>query len=60
MEVVKALLNMSHKNKVTPSGVVLTRIDPVTGLASKASNEKAIFEYFRVENSPTRSSGASE
>ncbi len=56
----QAMDNKPQKKKETPSGVVLTRIDPITGLASKASNEKAIFEYFRVENSPTRSSGDSE
>jgi len=56
----QAMEDMPEKNRVTPTGVVLTRIDPITGLASKASNEKAIFEYFRIENSPTRSSLGSE
>ena len=56
----QAMEDMPEKNRVTPTGVVLTRIDPITGLASKASNEKAIFEYFRIENSPTRNSLGSE
>ena len=56
----QAMEDMPEKNRVTPTGVVLTRIDPITGLASKASNEKAIFEYFRIENSPTRNSLDSE
>ena len=56
----QATEDMPEKNRVTPTGVVLTRIDPITGLASKASNEKAIFEYFRIENSPTRNSLGSE
>ena len=56
----QAMEDMPEQNRVTPTGVVLTRIDPITGLASKASNEKAIFEYFRIENSPTRNSLDSE
>ena len=56
----QAMEGMPEKNRITPTGVVLTRIDPITGLASKASNEKAIFEYFRIENSPTRNSLGSE
>ena len=56
----QAMQDMPEQNRVTPTGVVLTRIDPITGLASKASNEKAIFEYFRIENSPTRNALGSE
>ena len=56
----QAMQDMPEQNRVTPTGVVLTRIDPITGLPSKASNEKAIFEYFRIENSPTRNALGSE
>ena len=56
----QAMEDMPEQNRVTPTGVVLTRIDPITGLASKASNEKAIFEYFRIENSPTRNALGAE
>ncbi|WP_279243774.1 penicillin-binding protein 1A [Candidatus Litorirhabdus singularis] len=38
-----------------PPGIVNVRIDPETGLLAKPGQAKAMFEFFRVEQVPTRS-----
>ena len=37
-----------------PAGIVNVRIDPETGLLAKPGQAKAMFEFFRVEQVPTR------
>lgn len=40
-----------------PEGITSILIDPATGLLAKPSDKEAIFELFRLENSPTELSG---
>ncbi len=48
---------LANKAEITfeqPEGITSILIDPTTGLLSKPGNKKAIFELFRIENSPTK------
>ena len=47
-----ALKDVADVEREVPSGVILARIDPETGLAADTLNERGIFEYFRLELSP--------
>lgn len=47
-----ALDGMSESIMKRPKGLVNVRIDPVTGQLANANNPDAIFEVFRVENTP--------
>jgi penicillin-binding protein 1A len=47
---------LAGKSEITfeqPEGITSILINPATGLLAKPSDKKAIFEYFRIENSPT-------
>lgn len=48
----EALKNTPNIPLSQPDGIVGLLIDPETGLKTNPSNQKAIFEYFREENTP--------
>ena len=52
-----ALGDSPERSRAIPEGIVSVRIDPTTGLLARPGQRGAIFEYFRVENVPTVSSG---
>ena len=49
-----ALRSSPPRQRAIPEGVVNVRIDPETGLLAAPGQRDAIFEFFRVENVPTR------
>ena len=49
-----ALRQSPDRPREIPEGIVNVRIDPVTGLLAKPGQADAMFEYFRVEQVPTR------
>jgi len=48
----EALKNTPNHRLPQPNGIISVRIDPETGLRSDPSNPNAIFEYFRLKNTP--------
>lgn len=48
-----ALRNLPDQPRMTPKGIVTTRIDPDTGLLARPGQRNAIFEVFRTEYAPT-------
>ena len=51
------LPDLDERQLEQPEGIVRVRIDESTGQIAAPSQEDAIFEYFRVENSPARGVG---
>jgi penicillin-binding protein 1A len=50
-----ALRDSRDRPREIPQGIVNVRIDPETGLLARPGQAQAIFEFFRVEQVPTRS-----
>lgn len=55
-----ALEGMPESFMARPDGLVNVRIDPETGHLANANNPNAIFEVFRVENTPQTSNGTKQ
>ena len=51
-----ALQGVEEKKQEPPEGLVTVRIDPATGLLAGSGQTDAIFETFREENVPSKSS----
>ena len=47
---------VEEKKQEPPEGLVTVRIDPATGLLAGSGQTDAIFETFREENVPSKSS----
>jgi penicillin-binding protein 1A len=53
-----ALKGVRAQRQEPPEGLVTVRIDPQTGLLAGSGRQDAIFETFRVENVPQKSTGS--
>ena len=51
-----ALKGVQEQKQEPPEGLVTVRIDPATGLLAGSGQTDAIFETFREENVPSKSS----